>query len=229
MSGTQDYYLIKSFSSKKNNVYLAACGEEKLVVKFYTRDGARKSRREFDCLARARKMNLRVPEPIAILDNGLGIAMQYIEAQNLCDSLNINPREEYARALADWYGAWHRAFKEETGVLSRGDGILKNFIWDGELWGVDFEEAGPGEPAADIGKTCASILNTDPMFTATKIDLCRILIERYQAQTHFPITPAVDGHIAAALLEAARWRTRGGELLTSMATKIAENGLLSLR
>lgn len=226
MLDTSSYLIKKRFSSKKNSVYLAASGEKDLVIKLYTLNGERKKLHEYKCLTRARKGGLRVPEPITVLENG--IAMEYIAGENLCDALNREPKECYAIELANWYSAWHAAFSQGTGTLLRGDGILKNFIWNGELWGIDFEEAHCGEPLADIGKTCASILNTDPMFTVEKINLCHILIERYEELTHVKTAGIINNHIAAALIEAARWRPSEGELLKVAARQIARDGLHSL-
>jgi len=226
MPDAYGYAIQKKFSSKKNSVCLAAYGDKNLVVKLYAMHGARKKVQEYECLTRARRLGLRVPEPISVIENG--IILEYIAGENLCDALNREPREEYALALADWYSAWHTAFKQEEGTLLRGDGILKNFIWNNELWGIDFEESHYGNPLTDISSTCASILNTDPMFTPEKIDLCRILIERYEKQTQVKTSGLINSHIAAALVEAARWRPSGGEMLIDAAGRIAGDGLPGL-
>lgn len=208
--------------SKKNRVYKARCGGCLCILKWFRPQG--EADWEFSILTKAHGQRLRVPRPLNLWP-GRAILMEYIPGENLCDLLNERPSPKLARSLAEWYAAFHRAFTQADGkVLLKGDSILRNFIWQPEsLWGIDFEESRPGDPAEDIGEITCSILSTDPMFTREKILLCRFLIDHYQRLA--PLE-GVEDALAQALVDTAR--RRGADCLLPKARLIKEKGLDSL-
>lgn len=218
--------LLAKFKSKKNSVFLASTGAEKVVLKIFAPEYRWRARNEFYWLRLAYERGIPVPEIIDMRDHI--IIQRYIPGENLIDLFNSQPHERFALALADWYAGLHRAFRDGAQTLLKGDGILKNFIWHDGLWGVDFEEAQPGDPVEDIGAICNSILNTEPMFTRDKFELCQILIDRYENKGPFKIKSRIDESIAGALAATARWRPAQREILLHMAAQIRRNGLKNL-
>jgi len=166
----REFKLLRRLKSKKNRVYLVESKEGHFVLKLYRAPHHRRSVVEHRVLQEACRKGLAVPQPVAFIEKK-ALLMEYIPGENLCDLLNRRCLVEYADKLADWYGSFHRCFSCPGGeFLIKGDSILRNFIVraDGSLYGVDFEETAPGDPARDIGQICASILDTDPMFTPAK-------------------------------------------------------------
>jgi len=178
--------IMRRFASKKNRGYLVESGAAHYVLKVYSPEFEHHLPVEADLLKKAHNLALGVPRPVEVRDHAL--LMEYIEGDNLCDALNARPRLEYAAALAHWFFCFHEAFSvSPTCTVVRGDSNLRNFIvaaTDAQaagtrLVGVDFEESGKAHPASDIGTIVASVLNTDPMFTPTKAELCLNMIQTY--------------------------------------------------
>ena len=158
------------------------------------------------------------------------LIMQYIKGKNLCDIINSNDTSfdrklKIIILLAKWFLEFHEYFKTQKKFFLRGDSNLRNFLYDTQIWGVDFEESRFGEPIEDIACMCSSILSTDPMFTPEKFQLCKIFIDSY-----IKLAPGrvlnINNEIAYALLEKIQWRPEDEELLRKYCTKIRENGLI---
>ncbi|NMD32734.1 MAG: aminoglycoside phosphotransferase family protein [Firmicutes bacterium] len=224
----REFKLLRRLKSKKNRVYLVESKEGHFVLKLYRAPHHRRSVVEHRVLQEACRKGLAVPQPVAFIEKK-ALLMEYIPGENLCDLLNRRCLVEYADKLADWYGSFHRCFSCPGGeFLIKGDSILRNFIVraDGSLYGVDFEETAPGDPARDIGQICASILDTDPMFTPAKAALCRQLMTRYgritgQGNLEFRLTEQV----ALALRETSRHRPRQRRYLLRQAELLEQEGL----
>ena len=224
----QKFALQKRLKSRKNRTLLMENNEGFFVLKLYRAPHRHRSAMEHRVLAEAHREGIAVPRPIAF-SRKRALLMEYISGENLCDLLNRRPRPEYADALAQWLGAFHLRFRRPGGLtLLRGDTNLRNFIVrpGGALYGVDFEEAAPGKPARDLGRLCASILDTDPMFTPAKAALCRRLIERYRCITGLKDPePELTAQIALALCEAAQRRPQQRRYLLQQAKLMLQRGL----
>ncbi|MFP4545850.1 MAG: protein kinase, partial [Methanomassiliicoccales archaeon] len=96
-------------------------------------------------------------------------------------------------------------FLEGERTLIKSDSKLKNFIWRGEVVGVDFEMAREGSPVEDIGEVCSQILDTDPMFTPDKYRLCGEFLREYVALTDLELKGLKDS-VLLSLREAANFR-----------------------
>lgn len=143
--------------------------------------------------------------------------------------------------LAKWFVAFHTA----TGIL-RGDSILRNFIMaspqkcpkepglprqenqTAKIFGVDFEEAHPGDPSIDIGDMASSLLNTDPMFAPNKVSFCEEFVSSYlelsgRADVHRVLRMAVS-----SLRTAASRRPRQRSRLLAGAKVLEDKGFRGL-
>lgn len=108
---------------------------------------------------------------------------------------------------------------------------MRNFVLGprGTLHGVDFEEAAPGDPLRDLGQICASILDTEPMFTPVKTALCRRLIASYGRLTgQCDLEGRLTAFIAAALRETAGRRPAQRAYLLEQSDRLEKQGLASL-
>lgn len=125
----------------------------------------------------------KVPVPRVIGSTVHVLLLQFLRGENLCDLITYHPEERYGVLLGQWLGQYHEAFQrssESETVLLKGDARIRNFIYDGShLFGVDFEESYTGHYLRDLACTCASILDTDPLFTTEKLRLCRALLSTY--------------------------------------------------
>jgi aminoglycoside phosphotransferase (APT) family kinase protein len=222
------FTLLKRLKSRKNRTLLVENSEGRFVLKLYRSPHHRRSALEHRVLTEAHRSGIAVPRPMAY-SRYRALLMEYIPGENLCDLLNRQPSPEYADALARWLGSFHHRFRRPGGTtLLRGDTNLRNFILHagGALYGVDFEEAAPGAPARDLGRLCASILDTDPMFTPAKAALCRRLIVRYRRITGLKDPDfAFTAQIVLALREAAHRRPQQRHYLLKNAVQLEQKGL----
>lgn len=222
------FELRQRLQSKKNRVYLAENAGGRFVLKLYRAPHHLNSTLEHRVLQLAHRRGLAVARPLAFIEKR-ALLMEYIPGENLCDLLNRRYLPEYVDQLACWLAAFHRSFVRPGGkTLTRGDSNLRNFIIheNGALYGVDFEEAAPGNPAWDLGRLCASILDTEPMFTPEKAALCRRLIARYgRAAGRESLEKHLTSFIAAALRETARRRPQQRSFLLKQSNLIMIRGL----
>jgi tRNA A-37 threonylcarbamoyl transferase component Bud32 len=225
--------VLRTFKSKKNKVLLVEKESHLYVLKVYNQNSAMRAKKEFDVLHTAHSRGIKVPKPLFFWDRS-ALLLEYIPGESLCDVLNNSPSLDYAHLLASWYASFHFSTggsKEGLCPNIKGDSILRNFIYvKGAssrdcLYGVDFEEADQGEPAVDIGEICASILNTDPMFSAYKISLCRETIRAYICLTDYCPPKPFSYYIGQALRNSARWRPHQREFLLRGASVLEEHGL----
>ena len=72
--------------------------------------------------------------------------------------------------------------REDNLVLVKGDARIRNFlVQQDHLVGVDFEESHASFYHEDLAVSCASILDTTPLFTTKKMKLCKEILEQYAA------------------------------------------------
>jgi hypothetical protein len=125
----------------------------------------------------------RIPVPFVIGSTTQVLLTHFLSGENLCDLITENPKSRYGILLGQWLASYHQAFQRHGNpekVLLKGDARIRNFICnDSVLVGVDFEECVAGHYLHDLASTCASILDTDPLFTPEKLSLCRTLLEHY--------------------------------------------------
>ena len=149
----------------------------------------------------------RIAVPCTIGSTSHVLLLRHKKGNNLCDLITENPSPRYGVLLGEWLAKYHEAFQRDDSpsrVLLKGDARIRNFIHDGtQIFGVDFEECVTGHYLKDLASTCASILDTDPLFTREKFMICRSLLEKYsdiremRSLTH--IVKDISPHILQAL------------------------------
>lgn len=180
-------YTIQHFErlpSRRNEVYkiLGSLPSQltpiPLIAKYYKQTGIA---HEASILQEAHQNNLHVPTVIGTTANVL--VLEYINAPNLCDLITINPDRLLGQLLAKWLASFHTVFSRGAGqVLAKGDTRIRNFlVFYDHLVGVDFEESHIGSYYEDLAIACASILDTAPLFTEPKFQLCTVLLDDYSA------------------------------------------------
>ena len=188
--------------SKKNIVYRVSSQNEHLVLKIFQSDLAAK---EHKILLSCKSRGIKVPEPYLLGDDF--ILMEFLDGPNLCDLLNESPDYEYAEMIADWFQTFHHAFRNGNLTLVKSDAKLQNFLLTSKgLAGLDFELSHEGDPLEDLGEICAHILDTDPMFTTRKFELCEHLLRHYSKKTGNTLS-GITKWVAVALEETARFRS----------------------
>jgi len=180
-------YTIHSFErlpSRRNEVYKilgslpSQLTSTPLIAKYYKQTGIA---HETSILQKAYQNNLHVPTVIGTTANVL--VLEYINGPNLCDLITINPDRFLGHLLARWLASFHTVFNRGADqVLTKGDARIRNFlVFYDHLVGVDFEESHIGSYHEDLAIACASILDTIPLFTEPKFQLCTVFIDDYAA------------------------------------------------
>lgn len=183
-----EHFSITSFEkieSRRNEVYKiigshpTQLSSQIIVAKFYHHPGIA---HETSVLQEATTKQVPVPQVIGTTSNVL--IMEYIEGSNLCDLVTTSPQTKYGRQLATWLVKFQNAFQvNRDSVLVKGDARLRNFILrENQIVGVDFEEGYVGSYDEDLVELCASILDTDPLFTKRKFQLCNAILRSYTRQ-----------------------------------------------
>jgi thiamine kinase-like enzyme len=154
----------------------------------------------------------------------------YIRGKNLCDIINskdtsFNSKLRIIIFLAKWFIKFHDYFKIQKKFFIRGDSNLRNFLYNNQIWGVDFEESRFGEPEEDIACMCSSILSTNPMFTEDKFQLCDTFIESYSEIINCKIEK-LNEMISNKLIKNIQWRSKDEHILRKYAYIIRKKGLL---
>ena len=217
-------YAILSFKrlpSRRNEVYKitgttsSKSARSPLIAKFYKQPGIA---HETSILKEAHQHKLNVPAIIGSTADVL--ALEYIDAPNLCDLITIHPDLIFGHMLASWLAKFHTTFsREDNQVLIKGDARIRNFlVQQDHLVGVDFEESQAGFYYEDLAVACASILDTTPLFTKMKITLCKELLEQYGAIRRISnlnqLKFAVHSRMVKVFLETATRRGNPSQLLT---------------
>lgn len=168
--------------SRRNEVYKitgstpSQTAPSTIVVKFYNQPGIAN---ETSVLQEAHQKQVPVPRILGSTSDIL--VLEYIPGPNLCDLITLKPDPLFGDLLASWFAIYHAAFHSGgTQVLTKGDARTRNFlVQTNQLVGVDFEESQPGTYHDDLADTCASILDTKPLFSEPKLQMCQIILKRY--------------------------------------------------
>ena len=228
---TDNFEVTTTFRSRKNSVALVKIEGQPRVIKYYSPEFVNRLDNEYSILQEAKGFGIMVPE-VYEKSNSV-IIMEYIPGEALVDTLNgsetgLKDKQEQVELLTDWFVKFHTGFRKADRSLLRSDCNLRNFIFgNGKIWGLDFEETDWGDPVKDIGAVCAAILDTDPMFTDWKVDLCQIMIDRYRSSVDWTIDK-IDQEIAFALKDKIQWRPQHAQVLTEMADKIEHGGIKAI-
>ncbi len=204
--GICSYQVMRQFRSKRNQVCLVRAhkvdGTEcELVVKRAGEQTADLSR-EAGLQALLHQRGLAVPQ--LLLAKPRYLVMQYIAGETLVDYLEgaeqrlpLSPHilQGAVRPLAQQLAAWLRRFYRITAdsfghATIMGDVNLRNFLLcDGRVYGVDFEDARPGDIAEDAGRILAFALTYDPAFTPWKRAVVEELSLAFREMLQLPAEP----------------------------------------
>jgi aminoglycoside phosphotransferase (APT) family kinase protein len=181
--------------SKRNRVWVIETDVRPVVLK---RSLSMRGEHEFEMLSKARGNGLNVPLPL--YRSGEYMVIEYIAGER-CDSLiNHMFSNEAAEELARWLAGFHQCFSKDGRCMIMVDAELSNFVMsDGRLFGLDFEDVVAGEPLEDLGCLISSILGSEPLFTPIKFDLCKRLLETYEAETGTEALESVRPFVAKHL------------------------------
>lgn len=226
------YYLdrnIKIMNSKKNMVFLIKIDGKSRILKSFEPDVKKRMNVESSILKKGSPV-LSIPTLYEIDYFNNFLIMQYIKGKNLCDIINskdtsFDRKLKILILLAKWFLEFHEYFKTQKKFLLRGDSNLRNFLYDNQIWGVDFEESRFGEPIEDIACMCSSILSTDPMFTKEKFLLCNTFVESYSEKINMKIEK-LNRMISLRLMQKIQWRSKDFQILKRYANIIRKRGLL---
>ena len=205
-------YSITTFErlpSRRNDVYKITGTQptkptpDILIVKLYHQPGIA---HETSVLKSAQEHQIPVPHIIGTTSDVL--ILEYIPGPNLCDLITENPDPNYGQLLASWLAKYHTAFRRnDTHTLIKGDSRIRNFLYHRDhLVGVDFEESHIGPYFEDLAVACASILDTDPLFTQEKLQLCNVVIETYAPLHQIEDIPQLKTTVTTFMIKVL-WQT----------------------
>lgn len=207
------------YHSKKNRVFRSSVDGDHYVVKIFRGEWKERASFEHSILLQCHDKHLRTPRPVALIESAL--VMEHIDGENAMDVFDSIFRDDpeqdvqvehsmFSGALASWLSSFHSAFDFDT---ARNDTILRNFVLrDGEIYGLDFEEAARSDPLADLGQLCTSVLASAPMFTEYKFGFAKEMTSRYWDLTGEDRSDELGTAVATALRHYASFRSHGGEL-----------------
>jgi hypothetical protein len=186
----------KLVPSLRNRVWLVETDVRPVVLK---RSLSGKSPTEFETLLLAKKAGLEVPFPL-YMDHDY-IVTEYIAGES-CDRLiNHMFSSKAAEGIGGWLGAFHESLESFGRPLVMADAVLPNFLqYDDKVFGVDLEDALPGEPLDDVGQVAASILGSEPFFTPIKFELCYRMLDGYESRTGMESVESVRPYVAKHLM-----------------------------
>jgi len=194
--------------SRRNRVFHLRIEGGDLILKVFSND---RSEHEYNILLDAMLNRVRVPRPHSLGRNL--ILMEFVQGPNLCDLVNDTLDPAYPMMMADWFADLHLAFERDSITLVKSDAKLKNLLLSpGGVVGIDFELAHRGNPMEDIGEMCSQILDTDPMFTDEKFQLCDAFLAEYRVRTGSAFRGLMDS-VISSLAEAAHFRPSQREFL----------------
>ncbi|MDO8122986.1 MAG: phosphotransferase, partial [Candidatus Hermodarchaeota archaeon] len=132
----------------------------------------------------------------------------YIPGPNFCDLITEDPDPNYGQLLASWLAKYHTVFRRnDKQTLIKGDTRIRNFLYHNDhLVGVDFEESHIGPYFEDLAVACASILDTDPLFTKEKLHLCTVVIETYAPLHQIEDIPQLKATVTSFMIKVL-WQT----------------------
>lgn len=202
--------------SIRNRVWLVETDVRPVVVK---RSLSGRSPEEFETMLLAKKAGLAVPYPL-YMDNAY-LVTEYISGESCSLLVNRMFNARAAEGIGDWLGAFHESMESSGRSLTMCDAVLENFIMhEGTVYGVDLEDAAPGDPMDDLGRMASSILGNEPFFTPIKFDLCFRMIESYEARTGMEsmesVRPYVSKHLRLSVRSRPLYRRPFAEVAQSI-------------
>ncbi len=224
--------IIQKYESKKNQAIEIQADEKKYILKLFSDQRKQYLQSEVSVLSCA-KQDL-IPSLIAYDEQDSFLMLEKIPGNNLCDALNDtsidgNKKKKLVILLAEWFATFHKDFSMTScATVIRADSILRNFlINDDRIIGVDFEEAQQANPWEDIGEICASILDTNPMFTEEKIKLVQIFLKSYEEQVLWKSDEEISIYISKYLHKHLRFRsTTTAKKMKDFANTMLDESLL---
>ena len=169
--------VLKKFTSKRNDVFLAEDENGRFVIKRYARAGnAAAEKAVYDLLSGGK---VRIPKLLSSSEHELmleyvdGVTFpELLESQESAESVDFAPWEELVK--------WLCLFNKETG-LAPGDCNLRNFILDaqGQVCGIDFEQCGESRILEAAAAVCAFVELCDPQETPLKMSVSHFLQEKF--------------------------------------------------
>ncbi|MGQ9583059.1 MAG: hypothetical protein ACUVV6_06045 [Thermoplasmatota archaeon] len=229
------------FPSRKNLVVRVMWGGRECVAKVFGRGRLEAANTEWRVLEICRDRGVRAPRPLALREGV--IIMSRLEGPSLfelmfslerpgagsarreshleCD-IELSAAAPLLEGAAFWLAGFHRVLGPRA---TRGDSMLKNFlISGGEVYGVDFEEAAPGDPLTDVGQLCAHLLASGRGFSPAHFEAVRHFAEAYWSGSGEDRSGELPPAVAAGLEHYARYR-RDRSRLRNWAARILGKGL----
>lgn len=181
-----DYHTIERFSSKRNCVVLAqaeGCSGEEIVVKDFSQNRA-----EYELELRVSKALLSrgVAVPKILKTEDGKIFYQYINGIvtiDILEKMEKGPEnEEWIMAfdkICIWLSRCYKALREEfSKEMILGDIHLRNFIWNKEIYGVDFECVCEGKIETDIARLAVFTVTYNPSCTPIKYKIASYIVKK---------------------------------------------------
>ena len=167
--------ILRKFTSKRNDVFLAEDENVRFVIKRYA--GAEDAETEKAVYDRLQGSEVRTPRLLS--SDKCELKLSYVEGvtftellerQERAGSPDFEPWEKLVNWLCCFYGS--------TGLIM-GDCNLRNFILDaqGRVCGIDFEQCREGSLASMAGAVCAFVELYDPQETPLKMSVSHFLQE----------------------------------------------------
>lgn len=169
--------ILRKFTSKRNDVFLAEDENGRFVIKRYARaEDAVAEKAVYDLLSVGK---VRIPKLLTSDEHELkleyidGVTFtELLESQERAESVDFEPWEKLVK--------WLCMFDKETG-LAPGDCNLRNFILDtrGQVCGIDFEQRGESGILEAAAAVCAFVELYDPQETPLKMSVSHFLQEKF--------------------------------------------------
>ena len=169
--------ILRKFTSKRNDVFLAEDENGRFVIKRYARaEDAVAEKAVYDLLSVGK---VRIPKLLTSDEHEL--KLEYIDGVTFTELLESQERAESVD-FAPWEKLvkWLCMFDKEAG-LAPGDCNLRNFILDtrGQVCGIDFEKCGESGILEAAAAVCAFVELYDPQETPLKMSVSHFLQEKF--------------------------------------------------
>ncbi len=224
--------VVKRCPSKRNDVYLVEGDAGRFVLKTYSQNSEERFQRECEVLDILQNHGLAVPKveevfsPCILMECLPGVTLLELSLES-----SIVETKKWLKKALDWTDAFHDIMRKEKGEpWAKGDATMRNFLCHGEtIYGVDFEEAAPGDPLEDLGDLLANVISTSQQNNEVpkRADMARWLLEEHFSSSGRNGTKAVERRIASSLRDHAAYR-QDGDALRRWAMAIEDGGLGAL-
>jgi hypothetical protein len=207
---------IRLVPSKRNRVWIAETDVRPVVVKLSL---SGRAGNEFEELLVARKAGVDVPYPLFM--DGDYLILEYVQGDTCDTMINHLFSSEVAEKIGIWLAKFHDKMPSDGQRRTRGDSVLSNFVFsEGKVFGLDFEDSGPGDTLDDLGQIGASILGSEPFFTPIKFDLCIRLFESYGKEAAVDVVEHARPYVSKHLRLGAKAKPLFRRTLVSAAKSI---------